>query len=166
MRPLLEEARVIDDPGRDGLALLHGLDRVLRGFQPDCAIVPLAPAEKVAELAVNVVGLARVGACPGRDRLCALAFAVAEDAECVHRERLPLPPVLQVTSDAAKDPFEPSRCGDFRDFLGHESPSHKTRPMENFPAVVLERACSPWPVRSSPSRAVGFAEGPINSGPG
>ena len=49
-----------------------------------------------ATCAVHVVRLAWVRARPRRNRLRALALAFSEDAERVHRERLSLPPVLQV----------------------------------------------------------------------
>jgi hypothetical protein len=113
MRSLLEEARVVDNPSRDGLTLLDCFERVPGGVQPDRPIVPLASPKKIAELAVHVVGLLRIGAGPGRDRLGALAFPVAEYAERVQGERFPLSPAFQVSADATEELFQSSRRCDF-----------------------------------------------------
>ena len=63
---------------------------------------------------VDVVRLLRVRTCASGDRLGALALAVAEDSERVHRKRLALAPILQVRADPSEELLEPRGRGDLR----------------------------------------------------
>src|SRR6185312_10984760 len=118
---LFQEAGVVDDPHRDRLALLDLLDGVPRGREPHGSIVPRCASEKMKQLVLNALRLLRVGARARSDRLGALALAVAENAERVHRERLALAPVFQVNADAlSEELFEPCCRCDFGGIFGHE----------------------------------------------
>lgn len=118
---LFQEARVVDDPRRDRLALLDLLDGVPRGREPHGSIVPRSASEEVQQLVLNALGLLGVGARACGDRLGALALAVAENAERVHRERLALAPVFQMHADAiSEELFEPCCRCDFGGIFGHE----------------------------------------------
>lgn len=99
MLALLEESRVVDDPRRDAALLLYGLEGISSCFPPHGPVVPLALRKEVQELAVDVMELGRVGAGASGDGLDAFALTVTEDARRVHRERLALAPVLQVSAN-------------------------------------------------------------------
>ena len=68
---------------------------------------------------MNVIGLVRVRAAAGRDRLGALALSVTEDAERVHRERLTLAPILQVDANEVEELFQAGCRCNFRRLMDH-----------------------------------------------
>src|SRR5579859_939061 len=114
VRALLEKPRVVDDPRGHWLSLLHRLDGVACGLQPHGSVVPMAARQEVQQLLVDIVSLLRRATSAGRDRLGALALAVAEHPERVHGERLALAPILQVRADPSEELLEPRGGGDLR----------------------------------------------------
>jgi hypothetical protein len=75
----------------------------------------------VEQLVVRILRTLRISAGTSGDRLGALSLAISQDAEGVHRERLPLAPILQMLADAGKVPVEPRRRRAIH-FVGHGRP--------------------------------------------
>ncbi len=87
MLALLEEARVVDDPRRDRIALLHRRDRVPCRREANLVIAPRRVRDEVMQA---LVSRARVGRRRRRtrgERLDALAFRLAQQPHRVRRER-------------------------------------------------------------------------------
>ena len=101
--PLLEEACVVDDPGRHLLSpRAQRRESVPCDHPPHGVVVPARPREEVEELVVRVLRFRLVAARARRDRLDALALPLAEDAEGVHGEGFPLALVPQTPSNSSK----------------------------------------------------------------
>ncbi len=83
---LLEEAGVVDDPGLDGLALVHGIERIARCDPAHFSVAPPRVADEVQKALMGGVHLPRVAANESSHRLDALALGVAEQPHRVDRE--------------------------------------------------------------------------------
>src|SRR5437870_2376243 len=84
---LLGEAGVVEDPRVDWISCHHLRDGVAGGESTHVAIAPVRIGEEVKQSLVSGVGQAGIGAGPRRDRLDALALAVAEQAKGIGRKR-------------------------------------------------------------------------------
>src|SRR5690606_12749108 len=123
---LFEKACVVDDPGGDGLATSEFFEGVAGSFSTHGEVVPDAPPQEVAELAVQIVSFARVSPQASGDGLGALAVAVAEQAHCVEGEGLAAPLVLQVPSEPTEVVVQTCCHLDFRGIWGQD-PAHLTK---------------------------------------
>src|SRR5262249_36151244 len=115
---LLRKAGVVDDPSRHGLAALQRRNRMAGGDEPHRFVVPIAPGEKVQKTIGRAVRCRRLRLAARRDRLAALALAIAENSERVGRKRSPLAVLLKELSDLREVRLEP-RLGRLRHASRH-----------------------------------------------
>jgi hypothetical protein len=80
--------------------LLHRIDRMASGVSTHRCVRPARRAQEVDQPLVHRVRIVRRARRARRDRLHALALAVGEQAQRVHRKRCPLPFVAQVLAQA------------------------------------------------------------------
>jgi len=104
---LLEKACVVDDPCLHRTSAGHRLQRITRRRTPNVAITPRRVGHEMQQPLVRRVGGRRIGASAARDRLRALALAVAENAHRIGREGLAAAWRSQNPSNLSEEPFEP-----------------------------------------------------------
>ena len=101
--PLLQKAGVVDDPRANRAMRGHRADSVACGVRANGCIRPRRCAEEVNESLVHRMRALRGSAHSRRDRLHALAFAVREQSERVHRKRSALAFVPQKLANTVEE---------------------------------------------------------------
>ncbi len=106
MRPLLEKPRVVDNPNRERIALLHGVDHIARRLTTDILVLPGRISQEVQEMIMDALRLGGVRCGARRDRLHALSRPLTKNAERVDREGLSLLLSSQVRADARQESIQ------------------------------------------------------------
>ena len=118
---LLEKTRVVDDPGRDRLPRAHRFDGVTSCHAAYSPIVPRRVRRKVKQLLVIRIAAAWIVTRGRGDRLGALAFQVAQQAEGVDPKRLTPLLVGQSDADLGEVAVQPTAAVGIQ-FVPHASP--------------------------------------------
>jgi hypothetical protein len=87
MAALPEEPLVVDDPGLDGFALGHGIDRVFSSHPPHPPVTSGRATDEVQKPLMGSVHVLRVATGEGNHGLDALAHGISEEAHGVNGER-------------------------------------------------------------------------------
>ena len=106
--PLLEKARVVDDPGHHGLPLLQRGDGVPRRREANLVVVPRRVRDEVVDPLVARARVLRVARRPRCNRFHALALRLAQQTHRVHRERRASVAAAEQLADAVEVPLKPA----------------------------------------------------------
>ena len=108
MLSLLDEPRVVDDPGLDALVLGHCLEAVVRGRTADLHIAPLGVGDEVLEPLMGSISLDGVAAGSRGDGLHTLPLALAEQTDRVGRKRRPPALVVKDFTELVHETDQPA----------------------------------------------------------
>ena len=110
VRPLLEEAGVVDNPSLELVPRDQRRQRVANSLRSDIGVAPFRDTHEVEEPLVGRVGALRERIGSGRDRLRALALGIGQDPHRIRREGRSALLEFQHVADAPEVGLEPLHC--------------------------------------------------------